>query len=270
MALDQLTVDCLALAATFQATMSQHDEGRLRRGDTGGGFRVGGVTITVGGGRHRGPGSRHRRSSFDDDRPPSGRSRSEANLLNARSQAHLQALVDAIRDSRPAPERTYELRVLQDASPTSHQVLCCTDARVIFAEAGEGAVRTLVVFVHGTLDVENQLLRARADLRMGPRPTLMWPRLGGEDDELDLGVRHVMNGPSPALHALQARVARGERGGISLTAGVVVAAGTVGAPVSATAGWHPDPTGRHEHRWWDGSTWTAHAADAGVTVHDPL
>lgn len=269
MALDQLTVDCLALAATFQATMSPHDESRLRRGDTGGGFRVGGVTITGGRNRHGGPGARRHRSSFDDG-PPSGRSRSEANLLNARSQAHLQLLVDAIRDSRPEPERTYELRVLQDSSPTSHQVLCCTDARVIFAEAGEGALRTLVVFGHGTLDVENQLLRARADLRMGRQPTLMWPRLGGDDDELDLGVRQVMNGPSPALHALQARLAAGERGGIRLTAGLVGPALAPGAPVVTPAGWHPDPTGRHDHRWWDGSAWTADAADAGVTVHDPL
>jgi uncharacterized protein (AIM24 family) len=34
--------------------------------------------------------------------------------------------------------------------------------------------------------------------------------------------------------------------------------------------WHPDPTGRHELRYWDGSTWTDHVADAGVQAMDPL
>ena len=31
------------------------------------------------------------------------------------------------------------------------------------------------------------------------------------------------------------------------------------------AGWNPDPTGRHQLRWWDGAAWTANAADDGVT-----
>lgn len=35
-------------------------------------------------------------------------------------------------------------------------------------------------------------------------------------------------------------------------------------------GWFPDPTGRHDHRWWDGGAWTAHVADAGVATVDPL
>ncbi len=34
--------------------------------------------------------------------------------------------------------------------------------------------------------------------------------------------------------------------------------------------WYPDPTGRHDHRWWDGAEWTAHVADAGVAAIDPL
>jgi uncharacterized protein DUF2510 len=35
-------------------------------------------------------------------------------------------------------------------------------------------------------------------------------------------------------------------------------------------GWLPDPTGRHQHRWWDGQQWTANVADGGTTGHDPL
>jgi hypothetical protein len=37
-----------------------------------------------------------------------------------------------------------------------------------------------------------------------------------------------------------------------------------------TAGWHPDPSGRHEWRQWDGQRWTDHVADGGVTSFDPL
>jgi hypothetical protein len=36
------------------------------------------------------------------------------------------------------------------------------------------------------------------------------------------------------------------------------------------AAWHPDPTGRHAHRFWDGTTWTAHVADGGQLALDPL
>lgn len=35
------------------------------------------------------------------------------------------------------------------------------------------------------------------------------------------------------------------------------------------AQWHPDPSGRHEHRYWDGDRWTAHVADHGVSAEDP-
>ncbi len=41
-------------------------------------------------------------------------------------------------------------------------------------------------------------------------------------------------------------------------------------PVEAPAGWHPDPQGRHELRYWDGSKWTDHVSDAGVTAKDPV
>lgn len=34
-------------------------------------------------------------------------------------------------------------------------------------------------------------------------------------------------------------------------------------------GWYRDPSGRFEHRYWDGRTWTEHAATAGVTYRDP-
>ncbi|WP_257423984.1 AIM24 family protein [Nocardioides carbamazepini] len=36
------------------------------------------------------------------------------------------------------------------------------------------------------------------------------------------------------------------------------------------AAWHPDPTGRHELRYWDGSQWTDHVSDQGVQSTSPL
>lgn len=35
-------------------------------------------------------------------------------------------------------------------------------------------------------------------------------------------------------------------------------------------GWHPDPSGRHWWRWWDGGGWTDHVADGGAPYVDPL
>ncbi len=35
------------------------------------------------------------------------------------------------------------------------------------------------------------------------------------------------------------------------------------------AQWYPDPSGRHELRYWEGSSWTGHVSDHGVTSLDP-
>jgi Septum formation/Protein of unknown function (DUF2510) len=39
---------------------------------------------------------------------------------------------------------------------------------------------------------------------------------------------------------------------------------------ASAPGWNPDPTGRHEYRYWDGSTWTDDVSDNGVTSVDPV
>ncbi|MSO87419.1 MAG: DUF2510 domain-containing protein [Acidimicrobiia bacterium] len=36
------------------------------------------------------------------------------------------------------------------------------------------------------------------------------------------------------------------------------------------AGWQPDPTGRHEHRYWDGIAWSDNVSDAGLVATDPF
>ena len=41
------------------------------------------------------------------------------------------------------------------------------------------------------------------------------------------------------------------------------------APQDKT-GWHPDPLGRYEHRYWEGTEWSGHVSTAGVTAWDPL
>lgn len=35
-----------------------------------------------------------------------------------------------------------------------------------------------------------------------------------------------------------------------------------------TPGWQSDPTGKHDHRYWDGSQWTDNVSDAGVASTD--
>jgi hypothetical protein len=35
-------------------------------------------------------------------------------------------------------------------------------------------------------------------------------------------------------------------------------------------GWHPDPTSRHQYRYWDGARWTDDVADGGVASTDTL
>jgi hypothetical protein len=34
-------------------------------------------------------------------------------------------------------------------------------------------------------------------------------------------------------------------------------------------GWHPDPSGRWQVRWWDGAAWTEHVASQGRQGSDP-
>ena len=41
-------------------------------------------------------------------------------------------------------------------------------------------------------------------------------------------------------------------------------------PTAPAAGWHADPMGRHEHRYWDGTQWTDQVSDAGQVSSDPV
>jgi hypothetical protein len=47
-------------------------------------------------------------------------------------------------------------------------------------------------------------------------------------------------------------------------------ASTAAASPTAPPQWMADPTGRHESRYWNGSAWSDHVADAGVQASDPV
>jgi hypothetical protein len=36
------------------------------------------------------------------------------------------------------------------------------------------------------------------------------------------------------------------------------------------ANWYPDPTQRHQHRYWDGAKWTDHVSDNGIQGSDAV
>ena len=40
--------------------------------------------------------------------------------------------------------------------------------------------------------------------------------------------------------------------------------------MSDPAGWYPDPTTRHELRYWDGYAWLDNVSDSGASANDPL
>jgi hypothetical protein len=42
------------------------------------------------------------------------------------------------------------------------------------------------------------------------------------------------------------------------------------APKNTAAAWNPDPTKRHELRYWDGGRWTEHVSDQGKTATDAV
>ena len=77
--------------------------------------------------------------------------------------------------------------------------------------------------------------------------------------------------PSP-----EGAVPRGGRSRSDLTAGTratPIADGEppIGSalPVVALPGWQPDPSGRHQHRYWSGASWTDYVSDNGIATIDP-
>lgn len=53
-------------------------------------------------------------------------------------------------------------------------------------------------------------------------------------------------------------------------AGPVAPYPTIRASALVPAGWHPDPSGKHQLRYWDGMGWSAAVSDDGQVGSDPL
>lgn len=47
-------------------------------------------------------------------------------------------------------------------------------------------------------------------------------------------------------------------------------AGPPPAQENTPPSWQPDPSGRHQYRYWDGTSWTEHVSDSGQQSTDPL
>ncbi len=62
--------------------------------------------------------------------------------------------------------------------------------------------------------------------------------------------------------------------GVPPTPGGATAPGAPGgySPPAPSTGpdWYADPSGRNQHRYWDGSTWTDHVANQGTQSTDPV
>jgi hypothetical protein len=82
-------------------------------------------------------------------------------------------------------------------------------------------------------------------------------RLAALEAALGGGIVSQAKVGSPGAHAQQA----------AMPAGVAPAAVPAG---SVPAAWSPDPTGRHQLRYWDGSAWTANVSDNGAVSQDPV
>ncbi len=89
-------------------------------------------------------------------------------------------------------------------------------------------------------------------------------------------IRVVADGPSRTSVFLQSGLKFGlvdwgkNRKNLEKLYAAIDARLAAGVQVEAAGAWHPDPTGRHELRYWDGTRWTEHVSDAGTTGTDPV
>jgi hypothetical protein len=77
---------------------------------------------------------------------------------------------------------------------------------------------------------------------------------------------------APVVAEVPAAVEPTGWGSAQTTVGTPVAPVPAPAPapvVTTPAGWYPDPSGRFEMRYWDGSAWTEHVSRQGQQFTDP-
>ena len=84
-------------------------------------------------------------------------------------------------------------------------------------------------------------------------------------------LRSIAGGPSNDQLAIDDAVDRDEDKLPEATDGAPpVPAGAPPHALAAPAEWTSDPTGRHQYRYWNGSSWTEHVSDNGTTTVDPV
>jgi Protein of unknown function (DUF2510) len=85
-------------------------------------------------------------------------------------------------------------------------------------------------------------------------------------------VAPVIETIAPAVAEVPAAVEPTGWGSAQTTVGTPVVPTPAPAPapvVTTPAGWYPDPSGRFEMRYWDGSAWTEHVSRQGQQFTDP-
>ena len=93
-------------------------------------------------------------------------------------------------------------------------------------------------------------------------------RPGGSSFEITIGTRKVRVSADQFDEVASLAAVCRDRAGVRPSA----AESTTSAEPQPQPGpeWHPDPTGRHQLRYWDGSQWTSYVADSGVQGEDPV
>jgi hypothetical protein len=104
-------------------------------------------------------------------------------------------------------------------------------------------------------------------------PYLFFRFMGDATVVVDVGPGQVVlatwSAPWLAFLPGKWKLSAGQQGSGVLPPAQARVGAVVAAPAQAAA-WHPDPTHRHQLRYWDGSTWTAHVSDNGVAATDAI
>ncbi len=155
------------------------------------------------------------------------------------------------------------------------RLLVLTDRRILLGieDPIDDVALQVVVYAYGTVAVRPKLVQIGVEPIL--EPTGLVVEVGrGRADEM---TAELATPPAPSDAVAAAYGAATATATATATAaiadtGPVPEVAPVGAAPASTPppGWHPDPTGRHDHRWWDGSTWTDHVSDAGTPGTDPL
>ena len=127
-----------------------------------------------------------------------------------------------------------------------YRVVVVTDRRILICKAGRFRLTPV-----------NAILRELPrGTRIGP-PSGLWYKTEHLGEQLYIARRFFKD-----IEAADAAI------GATGAGGAAVATGSAAATTEGR--WAPDPSGRNDQRYWDGTAWTAHVTKAGVQGVDPL